>query len=175
MEITKNKIIATLFFLLLISLSFNIWYNIKEPEINIQEKKIYIERIDTIKERLPIVRKENVVKYIHDTLKVFTLISDTNGHEKVIESSSIDIELPITQKVYSDNNSYTAWVSGYKPNLDSINVYNRYTYSDTEKIITKKDNRKFGIGPVIYGGYDIQTKQLGWGVGIGLTYHIIEW
>ena len=33
------------------------------------------------------------------------------------------VEVPITQRCYHDDSLYTAWVSGFLPQLDSIRVY----------------------------------------------------
>ena len=68
---------------------------------------ITIVRTDTIRERIPNFISEMVL----DTIFV----------EKVSENV---LKLPITQKYYNTD-SYQAWVSGYKPNLDSINVFNK--------------------------------------------------
>lgn len=68
---------------------------------------ITIVRTDTIRERIPHFISEMVL----DTIFV----------EKVSENG---LKLPITQKYYNTD-SYQAWVSGYKPNLDSINVFNK--------------------------------------------------
>lgn len=66
---------------------------------------------DTIFDRVPVVKTEIIID---------TIFIETNGDSIV--------ELPLTQKYYSTN-EYKAWVSGYKPNLDSI-----YTF---EKTVTK--------------------------------------
>ena len=68
---------------------------------------ITIVRTDTIRERIPHFISEMVL--------------DTIFMEKVSENV---LKLPITQKYYNTD-SYQAWVSGYKPNLDSINVFNK--------------------------------------------------
>lgn len=43
-------------------------------------------------------------------------------------------ELPIEQVEYHDS-TYNAWVSGYKPSLDSIKVYNRIVHTEHVKTI----------------------------------------
>lgn len=68
---------------------------------------ITIVRIDTFRSVLPRFITEKVV----DTIFV----------EKTSESG---LKLPITQRYYNTD-SYQAWVSGYKPSLDSINVFNK--------------------------------------------------
>lgn len=68
---------------------------------------ITIVRADTIRERIPHFITEKVL----DTIFV----------EKVSEN---ELKLPITQRYYSTD-LYQVWVSGYKPSLDSINVFNK--------------------------------------------------
>lgn len=68
---------------------------------------VTIVRIDTFRSVLPRFITEKVV----DTIFV----------EKTSENG---LKLPITQRYYSTD-LYQAWVSGYKPSLDSINVFNK--------------------------------------------------
>lgn len=68
---------------------------------------VTIVRVDTIRECFPHFVYEKVL--------------DTIFIEKVSENV---LKLPITQKYYNTD-SYQAWVSGYKPSLDSINVFNK--------------------------------------------------
>ena len=68
---------------------------------------ITIVRIDTFIEHFPHFISEKIV--------------DTVFIEKVPENG---LKLPITQRYYNTD-SYQAWVSGYRPNLDSINVFNK--------------------------------------------------
>ena len=41
---------------------------------------------------------------------------------------TVFVHLPIEQRQYSDP-SYTAWVSGYRPQLDSIQILSLYFYT----------------------------------------------
>lgn len=81
---------------------------------------VTIVRIDTIIERFPQFVSEKVV----DTIFV----------EKVPENG---LKLPITQRFYS-NDSYQAWVSGYKPSLDSINVFSKIFEKTVTNTVTKE-------------------------------------
>lgn len=69
----------------------------------------YITLIDTIHDTIPPIVK---TRYIHDTAYV---VRDSAGHEH-------DVFLPITQNYYRKEGLYEAWVSGFRPSLDSINV-----------------------------------------------------
>ena len=160
-KFTKTSLVVLLVFLF-ISFGFNIWYVVKDKDVEIKENTTILTKSDTIRDTVLVVKNEKIVRVVHDTL--------TN-----IDTMKVIANIPITQKEYSDDSTYTAWVSGYKPNLDSINVYRNNVYINKETIITKKDNKRLGIGPVVYGGFNMGSRQLDWGVGIGITYHILEW
>lgn len=100
-------VIAVLLVALILSL-------INRKEVTVEKftsDTITIVKYDTIRDIRPVVVTEKVTDTIH--VKV--------GTDSVIK-------LPITQKYYSTDD-YQAWVSGYKPNLDSIYTFN--------KVITK--------------------------------------
>ena len=160
-KFTKTSLVVLLVFLF-ISFGFNIWYVVKDKDVEIKENTTILTKTDTIRDTTLVVKNEKIVRVVRDTL--------TN-----IDTMKVIANIPITQKEYSDDSTYTAWVSGYKPNLDSINVYRNNVYINKETIITKKDNKRLGIGPVVYGGFNMASRQVDWGIGIGITYHILEW
>ena len=81
---------------------------------------VTIVRIDTFRSVLPRFITEKVV----DTIFV----------EKTSENV---LKLPITQKYYNAD-SYQAWVSGYNPNLDSINVFQKIVTNTVNHTIIKE-------------------------------------
>ena len=124
---------------------------------------------DTVRAAAPEPIHDTIVKWqaaripIHHFREVTKMI---NG------SDSVDVTLPITQRTYRDSN-YTAWVSGYKPSLDSIHTYNKmvYTTHTIERTITKPP-RKWGIGINAGYGYGINSKLFEPYIGVGVTYVI---
>lgn len=168
-----DKFIKTLFIvlfaLLFISFGFNVYYVVKDKDVEIKEKITTVTKIDTIMDTVLVVKKEKVIKVIRDTLVNVEFIRDT------VDTAKVVADIPIVQKEYSDDSTYTAWVSGYRPSLDSINIYRKNISTNKETVIKKKDIHRFGIGPVVYGGYSFGTKKLDYGVGIGVSYHILEW
>lgn len=109
-------VIAVLLVSLLVSLT-----NRKEVVIEkITSDTVYSVKLDTYKVKTPIFITERIVDTIY-------IKSDENG----------DILLPITQKYYKDS-LYEAWVSGFKPSLDSINVYNKTKFVTITNTITKE-------------------------------------
>lgn len=93
----------------------------------------------------------------------------TELHDTIFERDSIYIDLPITQKVYRDT-SYSAWVSGYNPRLDSIEVY-RPTTTITNYI--KPSNKRWGIGLQVGYGVNPQGKFAPY-LGVGISYNILR-
>ena len=81
---------------------------------------------------------------------------------------SVDVRLEMTQRVYRDS-MYTAWVSGYMAQLDSIEVYRR-----TERVsISVRERRgRFGLGAVVGLGY--ARGGVAPFVGIGVYYRLWE-
>jgi hypothetical protein len=115
-----------------------------------------------------------VVRYktIHVELKEdnFPKLDDKEDNFP-IKNDSTTVELPITQKHYADS-TYSAWVSGYDPCLDSIKVYPRTEVLTITKQIQDKPKR-WGIG--IHGGVGISKGGFTPYIGIGVQYNIIRW
>ena len=87
---------------------------------------------------------------------------------------SVDVVLPITQKVYKDS-AYHAWVSGYRPQLDSIHIYNKNTtITKTQTItVTVHKTKRWGVG--IQVGYGYNFNRISPYIGIGVQYNIFNW
>lgn len=106
---------------------------------------------DTIRDSIPYPVIETVVQEIPELFPVYITLDGDTIHE------SVYIPVPITQKEYQTEN-YRAWVSGYKPSLDSVWVY-------PEKIIIREKPRRYGIG--VIAGYGIGRNGLSPYVGVG--------
>lgn len=106
---------------------------------------------DTLRDSIPYPVIETVVQEIPELFPVYITLGGDTIREPVY------IPVPITQKEYSTDN-YRAWVSGYKPSLDSVWVY-------PEKIIIREKPRRWGIG--VIAGYGIGQNGLSPYVGVG--------
>lgn len=106
---------------------------------------------DTVRDSIPYPMIETVVQEIPELFPVYITLGGDTIREPVY------IPVPITQKEYSTDN-YRAWVSGYKPSLDSVWVY-------PEKIIIREKPRRWGIG--VIAGYGIGKNGLSPYVGVG--------
>lgn len=155
-------LIAALFTVMLVVFIFNTCGYIKDLRDNIKTDTITIEKTDTVVIRdtititQPIPIKKEIVRY--DTISV--LSHDTASQTAVI---------PIESTTYQDS-LYKAVVSGYKANLDTIEVYPKTTYITKEitKTITKKNHLGFGI----QAGYGYAIKYQGLTPYIGLGIHL---
>lgn len=139
-----------------------------------------IVHVDTIKYHLPIHRDSVIVRYITKIVKK-TTDSVQNSTENVLSKAenvtsdivitdngkdTFNVVFPISQKVYTDS-LYTAYVSGYGANLDSIFVRSRTM--EITRTIRKKPPR-FGIG--IQAGYGITPKGLQPYIGVGAQLNL---
>lgn len=112
----------------------------KPTAVDIVERHDYdtvvVRKTDTIFRDKPKYIKEKIV----DTVHVY--IRDT-----VVRI----VPLPITQRHYHERGLYDVWVSGYRPILDSINVfkqieYKTITHTITREIYPKRWDAYIGVG-----------------------------
>ena len=113
---------------------------------------------DTVRERLP-VYVDTMLVALTDTVRV---------------SDTVYVRLPREQKRYADTN-YVAWVSGFRPSLDSIEVYPVTRYVTKTVTRTEDSRRRWGVG--IQAGYGIGLaggKVTGVPyIGVGISYNIL--
>jgi opacity protein-like surface antigen len=126
----------------------------------------YIEKYNT----LPIAKAEKIIKYV--------TIPSTKPDLGLDDSTKNDtaIVLPVVQKTYTDDSTYTAYVSGLKheeyPKLDSIITRQRtITNTITQSIRIKEKRSRWSIG--IQGGYGLTPKGFQPYIGAGIEYSII--
>lgn len=116
--------------------------------------------VDTVPYVKPVARDSVVVRYV---TKKLPIVYDT-VHPICIDSA--DVNIPITQKQYCDS-TFTAWVSGYEANLDSIRVYARREVVTVNKIIKEPPNRFVVSLNIGYGLTPQKGLQPFIGVGVG--------
>ena len=77
------------------------------------------------------------------------------------------------EQAYYEDSLYRAWVSGYRPRLDSLMVFPKTVYqtvtNDIYHAITPKKKR-WGLGLQVGYGY-----PNGWYVGVGVGYNLFWW
>lgn len=118
---------------------------------------IVTNRIDTIRDTVPVPVYESVVDS-------FPFVVPVPG-----DTVRDTVYLPITQKIYKDS-LYTAYVSGYRAKLDSIEVYSK---TRTMFVRERAKRKRFGLG--VQAGYGFSGNKVSPYVGVGVSYNLWEW
>ena len=148
------------------------WYHKKHDKAEIKTDSVEVVRWKTVHDTLPVVRTETVVKQIK--VPVPAVNRDSVATDSVAPDS---VTLEIVQKEYTDNSTYTAYVSGAKigiyPRLDSISVRHKIVERTiTNTVYREKSGLRLKPRPALGGGYDPVNKQ--WGVYVGGAV-VLDW
>ena len=164
------KIITLVFgILLLFNIVNAIGYFVNEHRnAHSSEMKVKVDTLfvyDTIFVEKPVIKKVEII----DTLLLAVPYTDT-----LMLHDTVLVHLPIEQRQYSDPR-YTAWVSGYRPQLDSIQIYQRTEYI-TKEINPHKKPKRWGIG--LHAGYGValhdgQIRPAPF-IGVGLNWNFLQ-
>ena len=193
-----KNIIAVLFVAAFIaSLCLNVRFCMMRREGIAVSDTTRVTIFDTIPYPMPVPKDSLVIRYITEKLPVSTEtenfstknndFSTGNGNiaqENITGNGNIssenipdsaEVEIPITQKVYEDS-LYRAYVSGYRPNLDSLIIFPRHDITTVTNGYTypKSRQKRWGIG--IHVGYGMtmsRTPQFTPYIGFGISYNLI--
>ncbi len=120
---------------------------------------------DTIRIETP----KYITKVVLDSILIPVPVTDT-----ITKTDTLYIYVPKEQKYYRDKD-YEAWVSGYRPELDSLNIFHTTMQASTTYEIQKKKSSRFSIG--IQVGYGIYTYNniidTGPYLGVGVSYRLL--
>lgn len=131
------------------------WFRPHEPlpaEIRIETKVKTVVKVDTLLISPPMAPL--LVFQLTDTIR----IGDTVVYR---------------EQAYYEDSLYRAWVSGYRPRLDSLQIFPRTVYRTVTNdiyhtIVPKK--KKWGLG--LQAGYGYPG---GWYAGVGINYNLFQW
>lgn len=170
----KNDFIITVALLMLIFLGIVSLHNnsfkrfnsyLEDRTSNIKADTIIKERVDTLLVDNPIPVKEKYVYTITDT--VYS-----------VDSIRTPIKLDISHKTYEGEQlstggnkiRYKAIIGGYKPTLDTLELYANRNDTTIVKEITKYKTKHFHIGPAVGLGYGMFNKKPDVFVGVTFSY-----
>ena len=132
------------------------WSMMKNQPVKIERKTEikYIEKKDSMPEAKSskVVGRTKIPFLCHHE-------QDTESLDSVREAVQDSIEVEITQKVYSDDSTYTAYVSGVNP-LET-------------RTLQVKMFRRWNVGLIGGYGYGFKSKNLEPFVGVGITISLI--
>ena len=120
------------------------------PKTVVERDTTIIVKNDTIVINNPIELEKTILRY--DTIKKDTILT-------------------LEQKTYGDSN-YVAYVSGYSPRLDSINIFCKNTtrtITITNEVEKKQSwaSKHLGWGITLGGGYGLLNQKFDLFVGVG--------
>lgn len=153
------------------------WYHGKFDKKEIKSDTTLVEKWDTVHDTLPPAKGEMVVKYIKIPCSNSQPDSLTSGGSIKDSMPNSLITLPIVQRKYTDDSTYTAYVSGLRydiyPRLDSVIVCQKIIERTiTNNIYRDRNGLKVKLRPAVSAGYDPLNKQ--WGVMLGGAV-VIDW
>jgi len=123
-------------------------------------------RIDTVRITMPTPIDSTPVKTVTAKLATPRKTAKDQATDTINKKTcdSIEVEVPIVSKEYSDSTTYSVWVSGWRPSLDSIRIYQRQPLPPKPKRWHLGISAGYAAGPRGFSPY----------VGIGITYSFIS-
>ena len=162
---------------LIASIAFNVWQWKNQPV-----PSVVVERDTVWKDS--IIREPVAAETIQTGRVVYIKIPATHGGQSPcaddslshtgdsphVSQDSIEVPVPIVQKRYDDS-LYTAWVSGFEPNLDSIDL-RLPTITETITKTIMKPSPRLSIGVQTGAGVGIITRQPDFYLGVGAQWRL---
>jgi hypothetical protein len=146
---------------LVVSIAINVWQWRHQPEAETRVEHDTVWRDSIIREPLP-------AETINTGKVVYIKIPVPGGRDTIRDS--IEVPVQIQQKRYEDS-LYTAWVSGYEPALDSINL-RLPTITETVTKTVVKPSPLITFGVQVGGGYGVFNRQPDVYVGVGCQINL---
>lgn len=157
---------------LVVSITINVWQWKNQPEAETKVEHDTVWKDTTITPPQPTEQKETgEAIYVKVPIPPTPQPKDTTGTVEVpTGQDSATIALPVEQKRYDDS-LYTAWVSGFRPRLDSIRLhFPDITHTITNTVYAEPPRLTWGIQ--IGAGYGIVNRKPDVYIGVGLQYNI---
>lgn len=144
---------------LCVSIAMNVWQYSHQPETETKIERDTVWKDTTIYEPQPAETID-----IGKTVYIKVAVPQPQTQHDTIHDS-IDVPVPIVQKRYEDS-LYTAWVSGFEPALDSIDL-RLPTIKETVTITKTKPMPLVTFGVQVGGGYGVIHRQPDFYIGVG--------
>lgn len=112
-----------------LSVALNIWQCSRQPEESTVVEHDTVWKDTTIYTTQP-------AETVQTGRVVYIKVPVPGDRDTITLHDSIEVPVPIVQKRYDDS-LYTAWVSGFEPNLDSIRLYQPEIITIVTKTVVK--------------------------------------
>ena len=154
-----KKVFWILAALLLVSVAVNVVLMVRQPTVETKIERDTVWKDTTIYEPQPAETVD-----IGRTVYIKVAVPQPQTLHDTVHDS-IEVPIPIIQKRYDDS-LYTAWVSGFKPALDSIRLYQpTITETVTQTIVKPAPLITFGIQAG--AGYGVFNQKPDIYIGLG--------
>ena len=130
------------------------------------------ERVDTLWRDTTIREPAPPAETIRTDRVVYLRVPAPSRTDTLTVHDSIQVPIPIEQKRYEDS-LYTAWVSGFRPALDSIRLHQPEIVTTITETIVKKAPR-LSVGLSVGPGVSID-KDHHMGIYVGFTANYRLW
>lgn len=167
----KDRITFCCIFGLFACLCVSLFFNYKQYRDSKEQPISEVVTVVEYKERTvtdPVAKEEKPVGNIPVPVKKVAAKSDTIPSD-TLEMVGDTVMIPLTQKIYTDS-LYTAFVSGYHQQLDSIRIRTPYVTTT----VTKTKTRRWNVGIVAGYGLGVNSRQFEPFLGVGVTYNIFK-
>lgn len=145
---------------LIVSIAVNVWQWRHQPKAETRVEHDTVWKDTVIREPSP---AETI-----NTGRVVYIRVPVHGERDTLRDTirdSIDVPVPIMQKRYDDS-LYTAWVSGFEPNLDSLQLHQPEIITTVTKTIVKP-SPLISVGIQTGGGFGIINRKPDIYIGVG--------
>ena len=176
-----KDIVAILFVVLFVaSLFYNVRFCISNKKLPINDTT-RITIVDTIPYYKLVPKDSTVIKYITqalptakpDSMGQIPIVTDTTKLSNK-EKDSVEVEIPITQKMY-ETDKYRAYVSGFSPQLDSLILFTGHDIMTVTGNYPKPKKKRFGISLQVGYGVTLRgTPQFSPCLSVGLSYNLFN-
>lgn len=144
--------------------------DIMDGELNNDTTSI---RVDSVHDTVFIEKWDTVPREVERTVVQYVRIPVYLPSDSVSVQDSV-ITLPVVQKTFSDDSTYTAYVSGMEyenlPKLDSIMVRQRVITNNIREVVTLSKRKRWVFGVQAGAGLGITTLKPDIYIGIGCQY-----
>ena len=104
------------------------------------------ERVDTLLVRDTLVWEK---PFPVEVIKWKTTTEYLPVHDTTIVRDSVLVDVPIERKVYKEDSTYYAVVSGFRPSLDTLEVYKETVYVEKVRTVTSYKPFSWTVSPFV--------------------------
>ena len=149
--------------MLIVSVASNLWLWQNQPKPSVVIERDTVWKDTTIYEPQP-------TETVQTGRVVYIKVPVPGERDTITVHDSIEVPIPIVQKRYDDS-LYTAWVSGFEPNLDSIRLYQPEIITTVTKTVVKP-TPLITVGIQAGGGYGVFNRKPDVYIGVGAQVNL---